>query len=57
MIATKTVARILQKEFRKQKKGRKNLSWFMLASVARTAMMKSLKKRGTVLKLVNKDRL
>lgn len=56
MIATKTIAKLLSTEYRKQRKERKNLSWFDLASVVRLAVVKSLKKRGTVLRLVDSER-
>jgi hypothetical protein len=44
MIATKTVAKILQKEYRKRLKEHKRINWLRLAGVVRTAIAQSIKK-------------
>ena len=51
MIATKTVAKILQKEYRKRLKENKRINWLKLASVVRTAIAKSIRTKNNVVKL------
>lgn len=52
MIATKTVAKILQKEYRKRLKEHKRINWLRLAHVVRSAIAQSIKKQhNNVIKL------